>query len=387
MRFVQYTVDRRVADLRVESRKKSDLPSFPVPKSSRHLERLSLRNFRISNQYYHADCPKFLALVVIQLHHCSISNNTAFEKMLEWSPSLLTLDLRGCTFVDRWEDMPKRLVMPPNLRTLTIAECVSDERSRYRPFRFRWKARLDSVHVPSLRSFRYSGDFIDSPFTLPRAAALDDLYILFSHSSSASEKYSDVKLIEYLPEDLSRLNVLTISGNALRGASSLPDGGGPAQLPSLNLHNLRELQLLMFELEAVNLADLYVFLKACPCPNLERLFVQLPESDYKPLEGSIDEAREEPPENGLDNLLMVKFVGFNWHHTAVQLVSFLLRKARSLRKLLLVSAARDLLALEIAQHTVLREARADGKLLLRRFDDAAAPQPYHSEVLSSSSCQ
>ena len=55
----------------------------------------------------------------------------------------------------------------------------------------------------------------------------------------------------------------------------MPDGGGPAQLPSLSLHNLRELQLLMFGLEAVNLAELYAFLKACPCPNLERLFVQV----------------------------------------------------------------------------------------------------------------
>ncbi|WVZ78863.1 hypothetical protein U9M48_026510, partial [Paspalum notatum var. saurae] len=289
--FVEYTAKCSVADLHVESRKRSEMLSFPVTKSSLDLERLSLRNFRISNMHYSDNHTKFRALGVIQLHCCTISNNRAFENMLKVSPSLLTLDLRGCTFIERWERKEweardKRLVMPPNLRTLTMAECVSYKFSR-------WKARLDLVDVPSLRSFRYSGDFIDSPFTLPRAAALDDLYIMFSHSSSASEKYNDVKLNEYLPEDLSRLNVLTISGNALRGASSLPDGGGPAQMPSLSLHNLRELQLLMFGLEAVNLAELYAFLKACPCPNLERLFVQLPESDYKPLEGSIDEGREE----------------------------------------------------------------------------------------------
>jgi hypothetical protein len=46
-------------------------------------------------------------------------------------------------------------------------------------------------------------------------------------------------------------------------------------MPSLNLHSLRELQLLMFEMEAANLADLYLFLKTCQCPNLERLFVQV----------------------------------------------------------------------------------------------------------------
>jgi hypothetical protein len=31
----------------------------------------------------------------------------------------------------------------------------------------------------------------------------------------------------------------------------------------------------MFEMEAANLADLYLFLKTCQCPNLERLFVQV----------------------------------------------------------------------------------------------------------------
>jgi hypothetical protein len=47
-------------------------------------------------------------------------------------------------------------------------------------------------------------------------------------------------------------------------------------LPKLhNLHGLRELHLLMFEMEEANLADIYVFLKTCKCHNLERLFVQV----------------------------------------------------------------------------------------------------------------
>ena len=45
-------------------------------------------------------------------------------------------------------------------------------------------------------------------------------------------------------------------------------------MPNLNLHSLRELQL-FFKMEAANLADLYVFLKTCQCPNLERLFVEV----------------------------------------------------------------------------------------------------------------
>jgi hypothetical protein len=41
------------------------------------------------------------------------------------------------------------------------------------------------------------------------------------------------------------------------------------------LYNLRELHLLMFGMANSNLADIYSFLKTCPCPQLERLFVQV----------------------------------------------------------------------------------------------------------------
>jgi len=42
-----------------------------------------------------------------------------------------------------------------------------------------------------------------------------------------------------------------------------------------NLQNLIELQLLMLETGMDNLTDIYLFLKACHCSNLERLFVQV----------------------------------------------------------------------------------------------------------------
>lgn len=42
-----------------------------------------------------------------------------------------------------------------------------------------------------------------------------------------------------------------------------------------NLQSMKELQLLMFGMKLDNLADIYLFLKSCHCPNLERLFVQV----------------------------------------------------------------------------------------------------------------
>ena len=99
------------------------------------------------------------------------------------------------------------------------------------------------------------------------------------------------------------------------------------------------------------------------------------------MEGSTDEVTEEPPEDRLDNLLMVKFRNFNWLRAEVQLVSFLLRKANSLDKLLIVSprvTPLDLPDVQEANLLLVKEALANGKIMLSKSDDAAT-QPYHSE--------
>jgi hypothetical protein len=269
-------------------------------------------------------------------------------------PNLLTLDLRHC----KCGDFFYSVAMPPNLRSLTVTYCDGI-------------ASVNFELVPSLRSFRYYGDFGEAPFSsLPLDTVLSDLDIWFTRS--VSNQYIIKKFYNSLPKDLSGLNILTINYNALPVVSSMP---------SLNLHSLRELQLLMFKMEAANLADLYLFLKICQCPNLERLFVQFGGFNYKSMEGSTDEVTEEPPEDGLDNLLMVKFMNFNWCRAGVQLVSFLLRKASSLHKLLIVSSRvtpLDLPDVQEANLLLVKEALANGKIMLSKSDDAAT-QPYHSE--------
>ncbi|KAG2608051.1 hypothetical protein PVAP13_4NG288900 [Panicum virgatum] len=64
------------------------------------------------------------------------------------------------------------------------------------------------------------------------------------------------------------------------------------------LPSLRELQLLMFATASTNLAHIYMFLRTCRCPQLERLFVQLPTSRRDTFVGSSSEvvAEDEPAE-------------------------------------------------------------------------------------------
>jgi hypothetical protein len=70
------------------------------------------------------------------------------------------------------------------------------------------------VRVPSLRSFHYKGRFSNLPLSIPRDAALSDLYIQLSDSEKMKEWNMD-KLRKSLPTDLSSLNVLTICCRAL----------------------------------------------------------------------------------------------------------------------------------------------------------------------------
>ncbi|TVU38266.1 hypothetical protein EJB05_11625 [Eragrostis curvula] len=369
--FLDYAAECRVEVLHVETRKSSvaENLNFHLPLSSPFLASLSLRRINVAKMYYKGAQP-FHALEVIRLHFVSITA-TAFMKMMALCPNLRALDLRGCDcgLTGCSITWSKLSFLPTNVRSVTVAECDGT-------------ASLEWAYLPKLHSFLYRGSFLDAPFSLPGDATLANLYICLGNS--ISECYGIMRFNRALPDDLSGLTVLTICSNALPAASPFPDDGVIPQLPKLsNLYSLRELQLLMLDMLAANLADIYVFLKTCRCANLERLFVHLPKSEsYDPMEATLDEVGEEPTEVALDNLKIVKVMNFNWRHIEVQLVSFLLRKATSLHKLLLVSpnvSPLNAAGVQEADLLLLKEALDNGKIMLSESDDAAT-QPYHSEV-------
>jgi len=195
-RFLGYAAECRAEELHVEMRTASKL-KFHLPRSSPLLARLSLRRIGVAGMYYRGAQP-LRALEVVALHSVSITQAAA-KKMLALCPGLRTLDLRACD-ADSFFYWDRSVVWPPNLRSVTVAECDG-------------MATLDLVRVPSLRSFRYSGSFLDAPFSLPPDAALADLYICFEESVAAG--HNTRRLNNRLPNDLSDLNVLTICSNAL----------------------------------------------------------------------------------------------------------------------------------------------------------------------------
>lgn len=114
------------------------------------------------------------------------------------------------------------------------------------------------------------------------------------------------------------------------------------------------------------------------------LCLQLPSIPSGPLVDSSNYVGVEPPEDVLENLKVVKITNFNWNRIEVQLVSFLLRKASSLHKLVLVTPSLvplDVIGIQKEDLLLVGEAVANGKIILSKLDDAAT-KPFHSDVFA-----
>ncbi|RLN13286.1 hypothetical protein C2845_PM09G21990 [Panicum miliaceum] len=326
--------------------------TLSFPSGFSRLVRLSLLRVGRVSFGYSLSSDAFPALEVI---HLRSARSVDLNHLLSASPRLRTLDLRYCQSLDTLGAIN---IMPArgHLRSLTVAECDR-------------LTHLYAGTASGLLSLRLSSALLPT-YDILSTAPLEDLYI------------------------------------CLRG---------PTCLTKLrNLPSLRELQLLMFATTSTNLAHIYMFLRTCRCPQLERLFVQLPTCshdtfmgnsseerlyyedmyDEDPLDGNVpqeEQPEEDVPEYGLNNLMIAKMMKFKGHYFEMRLVIFLLRKAPGLKKLLLVAPKGHIKAL--GKHTLdishlidsklprSRRASPDSQIILSETDFAAS-QPVHSDVFA-----
>ncbi|KAL6629866.1 hypothetical protein ACP70R_029631 [Stipagrostis hirtigluma subsp. patula] len=335
---------------------------FPV--GSPLLARLSVRGLHLT-----ASANAMVAtLEVIHLHSVSITD-AALRRVVAASPRLRELDIRYCRHLRR---IDFTTVGVANLRSLTIVDC-----SR--------ATELRAPVVPRLRSFRFSGAFFSS--NLFSGGAVHSLEHLYLCSGGPETGLPTTNLPSAVPR-LSNLTVLTLCSIALQYVSAFTS----KTVLERNLHSLRELHFLMFGMTNSNLSDIYSFLKTCRCPQLERLFVQLPTNTRDSFtENFLEVAEEGPPKCGLENLWLVKMTNFKGHRNEMQLVDFLLRKASSLKKLFLIAPKEDhpqgirkvqsdalphFLKTEVS---LLERASANTQIVFSE-PDGPQIQPLHSEV-------
>ncbi|XBI42082.1 hypothetical protein VPH35_126459 [Triticum aestivum] len=358
-----------VEDLRVELRRATpDTPLlFPFPAAAGPaLARLSLRGIGLSGLHSRAARP-CAALEAVLLHSVRLDFQE-LARMLALCPRLRVLGLRSCTGISRVAVTPAMGLS--SLRTVTIIDCSS-------------LIGVDFAVVYSLRSFRYSGGFC---FYLPGDAMFADLDIRFGIKKSRNVLICQ-KVFSGWSETrvCSKLATLTICSNVLFVVSSLLNATSHAESTKMVgdlFPRMTELQLIMLEMKAPELANIYVFLKNSGCSNLERLFVQLPTAPSGLLVDSFDYVGLEPPPDVLENLKVVKITIFSWNRYELQLVLFVLRKASSLHKLVLITPSLEPLhvpGIQKADLLFLAEAVANGEVILSGSDDAAT-QPFHSDV-------
>ncbi|TVU32670.1 hypothetical protein EJB05_24413 [Eragrostis curvula] len=335
---------------------------FPV--GSPLLARLSVRGINLT-----ASANAMVrTLEVIHLHSVPLTD-AALRRVVGACPRLRELELRYCRRLRR---IDFTTVGAGNLRSFTIVDC----------------SRATELRVPvapKLRSFRFSGAFLSSNILC--GGAMGTLEHLYLCSGGPETGLPATNLPSTVPR-LSNLTVLTLCSIALQYVSVF----AAKTVMESKLCNLKELHFLMFGMANSNLADIYIFLKTCPCPQLQRLFVQLPTNTRDSFtENFLEVAEEEPPKGGLENLWLVKMTNFKGHRNEIQLVDFLLRKANHLKKLFLIPPKEDhSRGLRKTQVDVLPNFIKTEILLLERASanvqiifcesDGPETQPVHSEV-------
>uniref|UniRef100_A0A0E0E5H3 At1g61320/AtMIF1 LRR domain-containing protein n=1 Tax=Oryza meridionalis TaxID=40149 RepID=A0A0E0E5H3_9ORYZ len=320
---------------------------FKMHLTSKQLVRLSLIGV-VFSQFQGKLCEgvSFPTLEEIHIKNSTINQSIDLKNLVGACPILRVLDLRGCKTITQIDVD----TAGEHLMSLTVMDCE--------------RVRLLTAGK-HLRSFRYSGNFLTS-LSLPDNDSLADLFISFPQDQSTPGPGNSLKRLP----DLSNLTFLTLCSTSLRAVTV---AGNTIQT---NLRSLRELQLLMFQLEPINLSDVRQFLNTCGYyPQLAKLFVQLPERDCKYTENTSSENVEGEQQDGFEKLDVVKMTNFKYDWNEIRLLQFLFKKAKLLQKLILVRsipvpADRPLLL------------RVPANVQLTDCADDSTVKSFHSELLT-----
>ncbi|XP_020591288.1 F-box/FBD/LRR-repeat protein At1g78750-like [Phalaenopsis equestris] len=327
------------------------------------LNHLTLRGFHLS-----ASPPSFRMLLfhleILNLWEICLSS-ASLRRILANCPALRSLSIRRC------QDL-KKVAIPVSairLTSLTVVDCR--------------KVSAISVLALGLRSFRFSGDLLKTYF-IQSPAMLEDVYI---SSGTAVPSVSSGDWVKPFGA-LASLKVLTLCSITLE---CIADLSAHAEVGFHLFPNLVELQLLMTMMADSNLSDIYGFFKYCPCPRLEKLFLELPMSTCDPsMSTFLLVPTEEPPKVGFSSLKFVKMNGFKGHLNEMLLAGVLLMKSGNLEHFAVVAprgnngekcetSTANFLQCLSTKLSLLPKASAKASIILTE-NDTSQFRPVHSEV-------
>ncbi|KAJ6377088.1 hypothetical protein OIU76_026119 [Salix suchowensis] len=186
------------------------------------------------------------------------------------------------------------------------------------------------IDAPNLRSFHYSGHVCFIKFNV--VPQLKDVMLNFRPSKGFTETFR----VRNLVYDLYPIQVLTTTSTFLEGLSPKFIGGKLREMQFF-LGNLKEFHLIMEGAIYCNPYDIISFLKHCP--GLEKIFIDL--NDFCFVRGPYWELHNRQSFQkyslSFDSLKFIKLQGFKFQKDELMLVRFLLERAISLEKLVLVT--------------------------------------------------
>ncbi|KAL5976228.1 hypothetical protein ACLOJK_041880 [Asimina triloba] len=195
-----------------------------------------------------------------------------------------------------------------------------------------WDAHEIEISVPNLQSFHFYGNLID--INLENSSILEDVLINGLDREGFEPDHDWIRILRRLEH----VKILTLCNSSLSYVV-LAEEYTPEYLP-VTFHNLGELQLLMDSAGGCYLANTYSFFKNCPCPRLEKLFIELPSAYTEPSQRNYHYSRipeGDSPEMAFPHLKTVKVNGFRGFENEIWLVKFFLERAIALDSLLLVA--------------------------------------------------
>ncbi|XP_020270500.1 F-box protein At2g39490-like [Asparagus officinalis] len=257
----------------------------------------------------------FSSLEILKLDGVNLTDTT-FRILVSSCKILRTLDVRRCP------DLKRVVVIGSKIETLTVVGCD--------------KVKEVAVRSKILKKFHFKGWFAEE-FAFKGVEELEDVFMASNGPDLGPPASNWAVAVRGLP----RVRVLTLCSASLQHIMT-SDPNVIWKFESLQF--LKELQLRMFCLSEENLMDIYNFFKLCYCPNLEKLFIRLPNKKNDPyMENPLQIMMSEAPILcDLANLKTIKVKRFSGGRYEMQLVNFLLANCRNLESLIVQVSPREM---------------------------------------------
>ncbi|KAJ4703373.1 FBD-associated F-box protein [Melia azedarach] len=324
------------------------------------------------------------SLKILKLCHCKVFVppklcylNTLVLKKVHVRPVLMKTFLENCLLLEsldisKCHTMAHMKIYAENLnkfKELRVGDCGP------------YTVVID-IDAPTLRLFHYSGQPVFVKFM--HKLMLNDVIVNF-FSFSYMRKENPVNL-----NDLSNVTVFSATAAFLEIlVSKKGNKEFHEKPPGIRLMQLKEFQLIMEGAHFCNVYDIASFLKSCP--RLEKVFIDLNEFSFAC--GYYWESHQkeildkEVPGAAFECVKVVKITGFKFQKHEVELVKYVVQKARFLKNLVLVTPRNSRLNdyAEELQHYYKMfccwKASIIGQItVFDYFEDTSSVHPQHSRL-------